>query len=226
MCPGYTRFYSFKGKIAAVCFLPEVTVLLLCIWRSFSGEFIFQKYAAAAGVFLQICVYFSFSHSSAFVVAGEGQTHRTVVANCNFLIPLIELVSNIYIFSLVTRSARRLSWIWIADGGNDIGFARLLLLCSSAQITEGHFMYRLSPRGPVLQHSLGSALPRCCCHGSQSSQVARVIFRCCLKASRGASQSTVSPSHQDSEMGSKPKLAQVKMYPTFVFFCSGAPSAL
>lgn len=175
-----------------------MTDLWLCIWRSFSGGFIFQKYAAAAGVFLQICIYFSFSHSSAFVVAGEGQTHRTVVSNCNFLIPLIELVSNIYIFSLVTRSARHLSWIWIADGGNDIGFARLLLLCSSAQMTEGHFMYPLSPRGPVLlsvQHSLGSTLPRCCCHGSQSSQVARVIFRSCLKASRGASKSTVSPSH-------------------------------
>lgn len=163
------------------------------------------------------------------MVAGEGQTHRTVVYNCNFLIPLIELVSNIYIFSLVTRSAHHLSWIGIANGGNDIGFARLLLLCSSAQITEGHFMYRLSPRGAVLlsvQHSLDSALLRCCCHGSQSSQVARVIFGFCLKASRGASKSTVSPSHQDSEMGSKPKRAQVKMYPTFVFFCSGAPSAL
>lgn len=173
-----------------------MTFSLLCIcWRSFSGGFIFQKYAAAAGFFLQICVYFGCSRSSAFLAAGEGHTHRAVVSNCNFLIPLIELVSNIYIFFLVTCSAGHLYWIWITDHGNDIGFARLLLLCSSAQITEGHFMYRLSPKGPVLQHSSRSALPCCCCHGSQSSQVARVICRCCLKASRGTSKSTVSPSH-------------------------------
>lgn len=81
----------------------------------------------------------------------EGQRHTDThtVSNYNFQIPLIELASYVRIFSLVTRSARPLSWIGIANRGNDIGFARLLQPCSPAQITEGHFVDRLSPRSHV-----------------------------------------------------------------------------
>lgn len=123
----------------------------------------------------------------------EGQRHTDTytVSKCNFQIPLIELALYVHIFSPVTRSARLLSWIGITNSGNDIGFARLSQPCSPAQIAEGHLVDRLSPRGAALLsalHRLGSPLPCCCCHGSQSSQVARLIFRCRVKASSGASK--------------------------------------
>lgn len=54
----------------------------------------------------------------------------------------------------------------------------------------------LSPGGATLLsalHRSGSPLPCCCCHGSQASQAACVVFRCRAKASRGASKRSVFP---------------------------------
>lgn len=156
----------------------------------FSGAFIW-KISSCCRLFKYT---FVLASAAAFVEA-EGQRHTDThtVSNCNFQIPLNELASYVHLFSLVTRSARPLSWIGITNRGNDIGFARLLQPCSPAQITEGHFVDRLSPRGATLLwvlHRSGSPLPCCCCHGSQSSQVAHMIFRC---ASRGASKRSVFP---------------------------------